>query len=278
MQTVLKKRNRILLLSASAAVILTVILVIIIGQNRTKAEVRIESEPDADVYINGKHVGVTPVTYESEILKPILKVVPKDKSIGHLPYETALSLTPQTKTIVRRKFNVNAALSTTQVLALKKSPFNEAFINIVTNPESAAIFINNEYAGNSPLHISKPAQTYSIQLVHDGYQALHLSLKAITGYEVTAYVDLGKMEPKDVKAPNRTQVVTILTTPTGFLNVHEGPQENSPQIARIAPGREYPFEGYSAKSDWLQILLNASQSGWVSSRYATVSGYIATPP
>ena len=72
-----------------------------------------------------------------------IKITPNSSSSGYLPYETSLSLTPHTKIVVRRKFNVNPKLSTTQILSFKKNATNEAPITIVSNPAEAHVFIYN---------------------------------------------------------------------------------------------------------------------------------------
>ncbi len=265
-----------LLFFALVAVLIAGILVFIMGHIQTKAEVRVEADPDSDVYVDGKLLGVTPQTFETDDMSPTIKIVPKNNS-NYLPYETALSLTPQTKTIVRRKFNSVIVNSTTEILSFQKDTKNVSPMTIVTNPESAYVFINNEYVGTSPLRVQKPVSTYSVQVMHTGFQSMHLTLKNADSYNLTAYLDLAKQSltiPVNVTQNNESRSVTITGTPTGYLRIHESPNESAAEISRTVVGREYPFEDYSPLHDWVEINLNASQSGWLLSRYATVSGAI----
>jgi hypothetical protein len=118
--------------------------------------------------------------------------------------------------------------------------------------------------------------------MHTGFQAMHLTLKNSNSYNLTAFLDLAKQSPNSpsllASKPSSNQidastvVVTILKTPTGYLRVHEKPIESSSEISRAFVGREYPFEAFSPLKDWIEINLNASQSGWILSRYATTSG------
>ncbi len=255
-----------------------VILVFIIGISQTKAELRVESNVESDVYVNGEHIGVTPLTHETLATKTLLKVVPHEKNSDYLPYETALSLTPQTKTIVRHNFSSAFSGTTTQIMSLKNESKNSSPITIVTNPESAYVFVNNEYMGTSPLRIEKPPSTYSVQVMHTGFQAMQVTLKSVLGYNLTAFLDLAAQPDVDrntnqsaSRAQQGTSIVTILKTPTGYVRVHESPQESAQEISRAIIGREYQFEAYSPLKDWIEINLNASESGWILTKYATVS-------
>jgi len=280
MMSMTKKRKIILFSFGAVTLFVAGILVFIMGHIQTKAEVRVESNIESDVYLNNVLVGVTPFTHETVAVKSFLKIVPHEKNKDYLPYETALSLTPQTKTIVRHNFNDVISNATTQIISLKNERENSSPITIITNPESAYVFVNNEYLGTSPLRIEKPPATYSVQVMHTGFQAMQVTLKSALGYNLTAFLDLavqspvgsdtGKSVPLDRQQPS-DRVVTILKTPTGYVRVHESPKESSQEISRAILGREYPFEGYSPLKDWTQINLNASESGWILTRYATVS-------
>lgn len=275
------KRFRLLFSIGVLLIFIAGILVFIMGHNQPKAEIRFEAEPQSDIYVDGKLIGVTPKNYETNVMKPTVLLIPHDRHGEYLPYETALSLTPQTKTIVRRNFNIPIANSTTQILSFVKNNENGAPLTIITNPESAYIFINNEYVGTSPLRIVKPVGTYSVQVMFTGYQAINVSLKNSDGYNLVAYLDLANQplhtvptQVAPVAEGNQSPTVTILKTPTGYLRVHESPTPSGAEIARALVGREYPFKEYSPLKNWIEINLNASQSGWILSQYATVSGVI----
>lgn len=256
-----------------------VILIIIMGYGNKKAMIRVESEPESGVWVDGTYVGSTPVEHEVDASDATLKVVPKDNSSGYLPYETRLSLTPHTKTIVRRFFNVNPELSSNQILSFKKTVTNEPFLTIVTNPTSAQIFIDNAYVGTSPLKVRQSIAAHEVLVIKEGYRAVNIQLKGVATYETIASLDLPREDVKaELSVSKPTQFVTILDTPTGFLNVRENPTLLAKDIARVSPGREYPLKGYTEKKDWLEIKLNASQSGWIKTQFATVSAEVTSTP
>lgn len=67
------------------------------------------------------------------------------------------------------------------------------------------------------------------------------------------------------------QMVQILDTPTGYLNVRKGAGTNFEKIAQVKPGEQYELiSEVPANGGWLQIRLDAATTGWVSSQYAKV--------
>lgn len=262
------------LLSVLALLILgAVIRVIIIGQTNAKALIRVESEPEATVYVNGDRIGSTPIEYEVQPRTATIKIVPNAQSDTYLPYETSLSLTPHTKIVVRRKFNVVPKLSSTQIIGFRNNATNEAPMTIVTNPAEAHIFIDNMFVGTSPLKVVRPSGAYSVQITKEGFTAQSFSLRNEEGFDVSAAIDLASA-PLEITPQAPTAQATILNTPTGYLRAHTSPAESSPEIARLNVGRQYPLKSFNEKKDWLEIALNASESGWIAARYATVSGQI----
>ena len=64
-----------------------------------------------------------------------------------------------------------------------------------------------------------------------------------------------------------TMFLEVTTTPTGYLNVREGPSTSAKLITRIKPGEK--FELLEEHPEWFKIQLPDSTSGWVSAQYVT---------
>ena len=64
-----------------------------------------------------------------------------------------------------------------------------------------------------------------------------------------------------------TVFLEVTTTPTGYLNVREGPSTSAKLITRIKPGEK--FELLEEHPEWFKIQLPDSTSGWVSAQYVT---------
>ena len=66
------------------------------------------------------------------------------------------------------------------------------------------------------------------------------------------------------------QKVKILDTPTGYLNVREGPGTNFQKIAQVTPGESYELISSDEPKGWYKIKLDETRSGWVTKQYAEV--------
>ncbi len=246
-----------------------VISIIIIGQNEAQALVRVESEPKAAVYVDARRIGSTPLEYELAAGTATIKIVPEDSKAGYLPYETQLSLTPHTKVIVRHKFADQPQLESNQIISFQKNATKDALMTVITNPSESKVFMDNMYVGTSPLEIVRPNGVYALQVIKEGFSAVSFQIQNAEGYNAIAAVDLPRQSAVMKAALQRSPIgtATILPTPTGFLFVRISPQESAQELARVSPGREYPLFGKNAQKDWLEIGLNASESGWIKAQY-----------
>ena len=68
-------------------------------------------------------------------------------------------------------------------------------------------------------------------------------------------------------------MVEILKTPTGFLRVRSAPTTASTEVGQVHPHEKYKYLGTDKDTGWIQISLEATQSGWVTNQYAAI-----TPP
>ena len=86
----------------------------------------------------------------------------------------------------------------------------------------------------------------------------------------------GKQEPKEEE---KTTMVEILSTPTGFLRVRAEPSTAATEVSQVKPGERFAFIEENETKDWFKIEYEKGEEGWVSSQYAKkveVSGS-ATP-
>ena len=248
--------------------ILAVIGVIIIGRKTNKALIRVESNEEAAVYIDNERIGITPVEYESEEHEVEIKIVPKNQSNTLLPYETQVSLTPHTKTIVRHKFYEQSSRDSTQILSFVEFATKSAPIAVVTNPAGAKVFIDNSYVGTSPLQVTHEEGAYSVVALKEGFSSVSFQIQNKRGYLLTAFLALPKESSNSTaKEPETLGIGTVLSTGYGYLSVKESPKDTAHEIARIFAGRDYLLEEFDVTKIWAKIRLNASESGWVKASY-----------
>lgn len=81
-----------------------------------------------------------------------------------------------------------------------------------------------------------------------------------------------EIDKKDTKTPAAQNQpigkLKILDTPTSWLRVRTAPSLSAKEIARVNPGKEYPY--LKEEQGWYQIQLNADATGWVLGSYIKV--------
>lgn len=83
--------------------------------------------------------------------------------------------------------------------------------------------------------------------------------------EITESVD----SSGNIPLPEETikiQKIKITNTPTGWLNVREGPGTNYKKITKVSPDSRYDL--IEVKNDWFKIKIDDKTEGWITSEYA----------
>lgn len=93
--------------------------------------------------------------------------------------------------------------------------------------------------------------------------------------KVTPEIIVPEPEPEPVATSTpaveaKKSFVEILETPTGFLNVREGPGTNFKKVGQIKPGEAYELLSTNAEKTWYQIKISETLSGWIINQYAKV--------
>jgi hypothetical protein len=66
-----------------------------------------------------------------------------------------------------------------------------------------------------------------------------------------------------------TNVLEILSTPTGFLNVRAGPSTATPLLTAIYPGDKFAY--LREENKWIEIILQDGTKGWITNEYVKKS-------
>lgn len=72
-------------------------------------------------------------------------------------------------------------------------------------------------------------------------------------------------EAQEIK--ETAELITVLETGIGYLNVRAEPAASAKLLQRILPGEEYEF--VIEQNGWIKIVINDEQDGWVSSQYVS---------
>lgn len=265
------------------AVILFGVVLFILSKNKEKGALQVTSDPKSNVYVNGKKVGQTP--FRTTELKDmfaegeyIVKLVPVSGNFS--PFEQKITISPKVLTVIDRNF-AETGLENGSIISLKEiSDKKDAQISIVSFPDSAQVFLDNNLGGQTPMLLKNITESdHEIRLSKEGYKDKISLIKTVLGYKLEILVFMG-INPNvastsaainsssSASTPFSTKVL-ILTTPTGFLRVREDASLGALEVSRVKPGETYDL--LEEKDNWYKIKIDDKTSGWISRQYAKKS-------
>lgn len=259
---------------------------------RPNAGLKVETNPPALVFVDNVQIGQSPV---EKIFKPgevSLKIIPGPSASALTTYQTTVRLTSKVYTVVRRDFGPTDVDTAGETVTLEPQSGKSAGLSVVTSsPDSAAVIIDGQPQGFSPVLISEiEPGDHQITLSAPGFVSRTISAKAVAGYKLVISAKLAgqvvvvpTIAPTPVPstgsgllstkvtptvAPIAKPYVEIQDTPTGFLRVRSAPNTGGTELTQVKPGERFGFLG--EQSGWYQIKLNiaATTSGWISAQYA----------
>lgn len=233
-----------------------------------RSGVEIMSSPPAKVYIDNKEAGMTP--YKNNNLKPG-EIEIKLVSESGREWKKEVRLENYADTVIDWEFGDNMS---GYVLTLERIGSQKAGLLVNVNPNSAAIAIDGEIKGFSPLKIEDIGEgDKQISLSYPGYLGKTIFAKGIIGYQLVIESDLAEevvsvqntSTPISTEASASATLVQIKTTETGWLRVRETPSASGIEVARVKPGEKYML--LEESKDWNKIKISETLSGWVSVSY-----------
>ena len=131
----------------------------------------------AQVYLNGKLQGATPLRKEGVALKTALAKV----SGATNSWEGELTFTPKTETTVNLELGVSPLFSGGDVIWL--SPQSGApTLNVISDPSGATVDLDGTDVGTAPLNLKITVGAHIIKITKDNYQGRSLNIMASSGY------------------------------------------------------------------------------------------------
>lgn len=235
---------------------------------------------EADIYLGSEKIGKTP--YENEKLHPgdyVLKLVPHNKKFKSWSHQ--VTLTTGAMTTVERFFSRDAKKNGGLIVFLTAVPDKMSRVEIITDPDSATVYFNNENKGKTPVSISDvPAGNQKVIIKKDGYEDLLYKIDTVSGFKVSLLYDLVvetpriNVKPKTLGASesakiivsvNSSQTIQIEETGTGWLRVRAEPSTTASESARVTVGQK--FKTLDEQNGWIKIEYSIGNFGWVSSEF-----------
>lgn len=268
------KRVLIATLFVFSSIVVFTAAVFFINRNPGEGGLQITSQPKSRVYLNGKFIGETPVVKQKpkEMIRAgeyKIRLVPEDSQFE--PFENKITINPKTLTVVERVFNKDGAASGYIVTLTKLQDKNAVELEIISFPDKAKIFLDNNATGFSPILLKNLTESdHEIKLTRDGYQDKTVRVRTLKGFRLESVVFLGvspslkngESSEEEVKVSQ----ILILQTPTGFLRVRSDATTSAPEIGRARPGEKYDL--IDEANGWYKIKFKEDQEGWISSQYA----------
>lgn len=240
-----------------------------------KGALQITSIPKSKVYLDGDFIGETPLCKcQPQQMLPVgqyeIKIVPEEDGLS--TFEQRVQINSAVLTVVDRTFGVGS-VSNGSIITLTTIPDkNDAQIMVISFPDKANIFLDNNSIGMTPLLLKNLTPSdHEIKLTKDGYLDKVVKIRAVSGFrlETDIYIGINDSSSPSLGSSSsaniKTQQVEILPTPTGFLRVRLEANLSSLEVGKVIPGERYDL--ILQQGDWYQIKLGSGKLGWVSSQY-----------
>lgn len=238
------------------------------------AGLKIDTNPSSLVFIDNVQVGKTPIDKVFKSGDITIRLVPDSTSSALTSYQTKVHLTSHTYTVLKRDFGDTDLTSAGETVNLEAQSGKIASLAIVTSsPDSASVTVDGQPQGFTPVLVpSLPEGDHRVTLSAPGFVSRTISAKALLGYKLNINAKLAGQLPQPTPSPEASGSATyikIKATPTGFLRVRLTPSTTAKEVGRVHPDEKYPL--LDKLSGWYQIEINleATTSGWISSQYAT---------
>lgn len=276
-----RRKMPLLLLVVGIVLIFASIIWYVFSQQFGSAAITVESIPEANVYINEELVGRTPYTGEYKAGDVTVKLIPLAFDSPRIPYEANVKLTAGVKTIIRRSLGETELDSAGEIVSFEKTGDSKSAVAVVTKPDNAKVELEGKQQEHAPIRFSNvDPGTYTLKILADGYEERSFSINTEKGYTLTAIVDLSKVVEESVpeqvlstleERPDK-KLVTILSTPLGFLRVRSEPSTTSEEVAQVESGDELELLETDEETGWYKVRLveEEVEEGWISNEYAEV--------
>jgi len=243
----------------------------------------ITTTPSTIVVINEKEMGTTPFKGEFGPQKLEIKLLADNPDKATL-WQGTVPISSSTLTMIKYTFEESEPANYGEILFFNKIPDKKTGALLVSSyPDKAVINLDGEIKGYTPILLEKVSPgPHTLELNLSGCNNTILGINVAAGLQLNTEVKLPQEEKSEnendslaTTSGNQKSLVTILSTPTGWLRVRSGPGTGFEEIAKVAPGEEYPL--LEEKDDWLKITLEDEKEGWILGQYGEIASPQPTP-
>lgn len=244
---------------------------LILGQFSKKAELKVEAQPEATVFLDGENVGKTPYQEKIDPKDYDLKIVPDDSN-STVTWQQTIKVNPGTQTYVNFSAGASEADSTWEIITLEKIKKGETEVTVSASADAAEVFLDGEKKGTTPLAFQNIDKgTHELKVTASGYFDNTIKINVTEGYKLAVNTHLAmseeqKPEEQQPAEEENVQKVLIKDTPTGWLRVRAENSTSAEEVAKVNPGKEYKL--VEEDNSWYKIEYEDGKEGWISGQYA----------
>jgi len=263
----------------------------------TTGRLKVLSSPTAGIFIDNVAMGKTP--YETR-LKPgeyMIKLIPEGEDTQTVSWSGKVTVRENALTYVSREMGTTELTSAGEILTIvkmeKSSKGETGQVSIETEPTGAIVFLDNDEKGVAPLILDEVVPgDHELAVYLPGFFRRSQKINVVEGHVVKTMFKLGldktyktleaELEENKKEASKSAEVsevkntdakisksLTILETPTGFLNVREDPSTSGKKVTEVSPGDEFVYTEESG--GWYLIKTKEGEEGWVFGDYVELS-------
>jgi len=247
-----------------------------------KGALQVTSSPASKVYLNDEYLGQTPLCkcQAADMIAPGDYTIRLDPADSSLPgFQEKITVSQGVLSVVDRKFGANGQSEGSIISLTPLDDKTQSQLLVVSFPQGASVSLDDQTIGTTPLVSNNPTESdHDLKVSKDGYNEKEIRIRTPQGYKLTvaAYLstNTANLTPAPSVAPTPTgpvtptpvNRVTILTTPTGFLNVRKSASLDAVVVGQVTPGKSY--ELVDEQNDWFEVRMSDGTTGWISSQYA----------
>lgn len=262
--------------------------------NKKPAGLQINSIPTSKVYINGVESGTTPFNNANmKVGSYTIKLIPED-GFASSAYETKVNLLSSTSTIVYRNFAATDSDSSGYVLEFAEEPGGKSFLSVVSDPDTANLFIDGQPLGYTPASkLDLSPGEHEVSLSSPGYKPQTISVSILSGHNLIAKFKLASdtivltpPSPSPSVSPGPTSSPSLSPSPsssstlakpylivketgTGWLRVRKQPLSTADELGKVNVGTMLKYLGETTDDGWHKVEFEEGL-GWVSGKYTTL--------
>ena len=287
-------KRKIFFLIGIIGLIIIVIAVIrfLVTRGPKEGELRVDSQPEATVFLNDKNIGRTPYRDKQPTGDYTIKLVPDSATTQLTSWEGSISVGQNLLTYVNANISDSDLTTAVDVVWLQKITSSGSEFSVTTSPDGATVLVDDVVKGVTPLTLSDiiPGD-HTVSITNTGFLSRTLQIKTTAGYRLIANLKLALSpgSPTPTASPTATATTTgtsgtpsasssasqkpnpptpyvvIKDTPTGFLRVRMDASTTATEAARVNPGDKFHVE--DSQSGWYEIKYDGTNMGWVSAQY-----------